>query len=156
MQVTETIKEEFNTYRLIYTDCLRRKKMNSKMYRKQIISLKNKQILRDNPVQNKQIKFNCGHNQNTVEKNETKIYKIYFESMSTEIENMLKCPWHEHLNILYWKVSHTNCTAARFISRATFKDRHVAHAAQHLFWVSKNMTKVHYFGRNPEPVPSYQ
>ena len=38
------------------------------MYRKQIISLKNKQILRDNPVQNKQIKFNCGRNQNTVEK----------------------------------------------------------------------------------------
>lgn len=92
MQVTETIKEEFNTYRLIYTDCLRRKKMNSKMYRKQIMSLKNKQILRNNPVQNKQIKFNCGHNQNTVEKNETKIYKIYFETMSTEIENMLKCP----------------------------------------------------------------
>ena len=86
MQVTKTIKEELNTYRLLYTDCLRRKKMNSKMYRKQIISLKNKQILRDNPVQNKQIKFNCGHIQNTVEKMKQKSTKFILKPCQLKLK----------------------------------------------------------------------
>lgn len=110
-------------------------------------------IFHDHSVQSKQRKFIRGHIHNTEKKKKktkqtSKHDWTRFALRLCQLKLKI-CSSNYGVNIssliLNLQDSSANCSAAWFISRATFRGSRVVHAAQHLFWV---MIYFIYFNEN--------